>query len=175
MRKSEIVKLIGICSVNYRNFPEQGKEEMLVELWVNMLDDIEFEVAEIAIKRHLSKSVFPPTIADIRQHIADLKYSKHPTPLEAWGKVTEVIRKYGSYRESDAMRELEGLTRKAVEYFGYRDLCISENVMADRAHFLKTYENLITRENENNKLSPLLQESLLKIGTTEKFGGYLNG
>lgn len=163
MTKTEIIKLIGICSVNYRNFPEAGKEEMLIELWHTMLDDVSFQIAEIAIKKYISESVFPPTIADIRQRIADVTKPRTVSPIEAWGNVTNVIRKYGSYNESKALDELDTLTRRAVQYFGYRELCLSENVMADRAHFLKMFESLAERENKNNLLNGAIREVFAEL------------
>jgi hypothetical protein len=165
VNKSEITKLIAICSINYRNFPEAGKEQMLIELWQNMLQDVDFHTAEFAVKKFMSESVFPPTIADIRQRIADITRPRRVSPIEAWGNVTKVIRKYGSYNEQKALDELDTMTRRTVQYFGYRELCISENPMVDRAHFLKMYESMTERENKNNLLSPALQEVFNEIET----------
>lgn len=156
MNKADITKLIALCSINYKNFPEVGKEEMLIELWNNMLEDVPYELGEVAIKKYISESVYPPTIADIRQRVADISKPRVTPSIEAWGNVTKVIRKYGSYNEAKALAELDDLTRKTVEYFGYRDLCISENGMADRAHFLKTYETMAERVTKENLLSPKL-------------------
>jgi hypothetical protein len=163
MDKTDVIKLVGICSVNYRNFPEAGKEALLIDLWANMLSDVTYQIAEIAIKKYMSESVFPPTIADIRQRIAEVTKPRTVTPIEAWGNVTAVIRKYGSYNETKALEELDQLTRRAVQYFGYRELCLSENVMVDRAHFLKMFESLAERENKNNLLHPALQEVFTEL------------
>lgn len=156
MEKKEVIKLIGVLSANYRNFPEANKEQMTIELWNNMLEDVPYELGEVAIKKYISESVYPPTIADVRQRVADISKPRVTSSIEAWGNVTKVIRKYGSYNEAKALAELDDLTRKTVEYFGYRDLCISENGMADRAHFLKTYETMAERVTKENLLSPKL-------------------
>lgn len=160
MTKTEVIKIIGILSANYRNFPEQGKEQITIELWNTMLEDVTYEVAEIAIKKFLSESSYPPTIADIRQQVAEILKPRVTPAIEAWGNVTKVIRKYGSYNEQKALDELDDLTRKTVQYFGYRDLCISENAMADRAHFLKTYETMAERVTKENLLSPKIANYL---------------
>lgn len=169
MKKTDILKAIGLCSVNYKNFPEAGKEEMLVELWQSMLDDIPYTILEMAIKRHMSISVFPPTIADIRKQISELNAKNNfPTSIEAWSQVKHVIQRYGSYNEAKAMSELSGIVKKSVEYFGYRELCLSENEMADRAHFLRTYEQLVDRAKENSRLTLSLKDNINDIF-------YLNG
>jgi hypothetical protein len=163
VKQTEVIKLIGLCSINYRNWPEDGKEELVKELWTKMLSDTSFEVAQVAIEKFLSESVYPPTIADIRQRIADITVIPEKTGIEAWGDVKQAIRQYGSYNEKKAMDSLRGVTRKVVEAVGFRTLCMSENEMADRAHFLKVYDNLDKREQEDSKLLLSTKESIQRI------------
>jgi Loader and inhibitor of phage G40P. len=149
VQQTEVIKLIGLCTVNYRNWPEPGKEEMLMTLWTKMLADVDFEVGQAAIEKHLVESVYPPTIADIRARIADITVIREKTGIEAWGEVKNAIRRYGTYREEDAMKSMGGVTQKVVEAIGFRTLCLSENEMADRAHFLKVYDVMANRERQD--------------------------
>jgi hypothetical protein len=148
VKRTEVIKLIGLCSVNYRNWPEPDKMEMLTALWLKMLDDTEFFIAEAAVEKYLAESVYPPTIADIRARIADITVIKEKTAIEAWDDVKNAIRKYGWYREKEAMQSLGGVTHKVIDSIGFKTLCMSENEMADRAHFLKVYDVLAARERE---------------------------
>ncbi|WP_028609211.1 replicative helicase loader/inhibitor [Paenibacillus harenae] len=163
MKRAEIIKLVGICSLNYRNWPEAGKEEALISLWETMLDDIDYEIGRIVIKKFMSESVYPPTIADIRARIADVTTVRSKPGIEAWGDVKLAIRKYGSYNEKKAMDSLTGVTRKVVDSIGFRTLCLSENEMADRAHFLKVYDTMQKREREDALLMPELRDSMTRI------------
>lgn len=149
MKQADIIKLIGICSVNYRNWPEPGKEEVLIALWGQMLEDVSFEIAQVAVQKYMSESVYPPTIADIRARIADITVFREKPGIEAWGDVKTAIRKYGVYNEEKAMNSLMGVTRKVVESMGFRTICMSENEMADRAHFLKVYDTIAERERQD--------------------------
>jgi hypothetical protein len=119
---------------------------MIVNLWLKMLSDTECYIVEAAIEKFLVESKFPPTIADIRERIADITVVKEKTSIEAWNDVKTSIRKFGFYREKDAMEMLSGTTRKVVEAIGFSTLCLSENEMVDRAHFLKVYDNLANRD-----------------------------
>lgn len=168
MKQSEVIKLIGLCSINYKNFPESGKIEALTELWTRMLSDVSFDIAQIAIEKYISESVFPPTIADIRQRIADITVFPEKTAIEAWGEVTKAIREYGSYNEIKAMDSFMGITRKVVEAIGFKTLCISENEMADRAHFLKVYDNLAERERKDSLMLQSTKESMKRIQGEQK-------
>lgn len=161
MKRAEVIKLIGLCSINYRKWPEEGKEEAIISLWGSMLSDVDFEVAQLAIKKFMSESVYPPTIADIRSRIADIQAPDRKSAIEAWGEVTHLIRKYGSYRQADALSEMSELTRKVVDHIGFRYLCMSENEMADRAHFMKAYDNLAERERKES-LIPLEGRKLME-------------
>ena len=149
MQKIDVMKLIGIMSINYRNWPEAGKEDALITLWTKMLADVTYDVVEAAVEKYMSESIYPPTIADIRARIADITIIREKTGIEAWGDVKHAIRKYGTYREADAMKYLGGVAQKVVEAIGFRTLCMSENEMADRAHFLKVYDVMAYRERQD--------------------------
>ena len=163
MKRADIIKLVGICSLNYRNWPEAGKEDALITLWEMMLSDVDYEVGQVAIKKYMIESVYPPTIADIRARIADVTVARGKTGIEAWGDVKMAIRRYGSYNEQKAMESLKGATKRVVESIGFRTLCLSENEMADRAHFLKVYDTVEKREREDALLLPEIRSAMTTI------------
>src|SRR5690606_6754440 len=98
MNRKEIIKLIRVLSANYRGWPEEGKEADTVQLWESMLADMPYEIGKAAVKAHISRSVYPPTIADIREAAMNLT-NNHISAMESWGMVVDAIRKYGYYNE----------------------------------------------------------------------------
>lgn len=165
MKRTEVTRLIGICSVNYKNWPEDDpdKFEMLVTLWAKMLEDTPYELAEAAVEKYIAEAKFPPTIADIRERIADITVPQGKTAIEAWGDVLKAIRYHGSYNEPKALASLPTVTRKVVEAMGYRTLCLSENEMADRAHFLKVYETMLKRERDDALMLQSTRDAIQRI------------
>lgn len=163
MKRVEVIKLIGLCAINFRNWPEPGKEEALAALWFKMFGDMDYFVVEAAIEKYLVEGKFPPTIADIMTRIADITVAKEKTAIEAWGDVGQAIRKYGSYNETLALEMLTPITRKVVKAMGYREICLSENEMADRAHFFKVYDTLAAREREDALMLPSTKEAIRHI------------
>jgi hypothetical protein len=163
VKQTEVIKLIGLCSVNYRNWPEKDKEELTISLWSKMLADTEFYIAEAAIEKFIAESVYPSTIADIRARIADITVLPEKTPIEAWGDVCTAIRRYGHWNVEKAMDSLSGVTKKVVKSIGFVTLCMSENEMADRAHFLKVYEVLAKREREEALMLQSTKEVMLRL------------
>lgn len=163
MKRADIINLVGVCSINYRNFPEAGKEEALVSLWTTMLEDVEYEVAELAVHKHMSESVYAPTVADIRAKISDIQAPQGLTAMEAWGSVLKSIQQYGSYREKEAIESLDPVTQRVVRNIGFRNLCMSENEMADRAHFTKAYDVHVNRERSDSLMPARGRELMQKL------------
>lgn len=57
-----------------------------------------------------------------------------------------------------ALESLDPITRKCVDSIGYMTLCMSENIMVERAHYQKIFEVYSKREQTEKQLSqPLLQ------------------
>lgn len=83
--------------------------------------------------------VYPNT--NIIAHIR--KYAKFDpeilSPEEAWGDVVRALRRNSPVFSTPAIS-------KAVEVIGWRNLCESSRPEMDRAHFCKTYEAILKRE-----------------------------
>jgi hypothetical protein len=68
------------------------------------------------------------------------------------------------FRQEEALASMREATRLTVQRMGWRELCMSENGMADRAHFLRIYESMEKRTKEENQLPASLKESIAMIG-----------
>ena len=79
---------------------------------------------------------FPPTIAEMRESISTVVHSALPDSGDACGEVIISISHYGYYHQEEALASMREPLRLAVKLMGWGDLCMSENGMADRAHFL---------------------------------------
>ena len=146
----------GIKSV-YPNFGVKSQEQ--AEFWYTMLSDLSYEELSIAVQKHISLNKWPPTVADIREQSMTTK-EELLTGSDAWGEVQRVIRRYGSYREKEALESLDPVVRKTVEGIGFKHLCLSESMMVDRAHFLKLYENNLERKKNDSMLSLELKQKV---------------
>lgn len=127
-------------------------DKYAMKTWYRTLSDLDYKVAENAVLEHISTCVFPPSIAEIRE-----KCAARLTPMvtdwgEAWEEVQIAIRKYGSYREEEAVASLSHLTAVAVRRMGFQNLCKSENTIADRAHFQRMYEGMLKEEKRQTQL-----------------------
>lgn len=143
-----------------------------VKIWYQMLQDIDYKVANIAIQKYMLTNKFPPTIADIRDLSATVQCGDIPDWGDGWEQVIRAIRMYGTYRIAEAMESFDDITRQCVERLGFRNICLSENIAADRANFRMMYETMAERKKKDAqipvKLTNLIEgirQEQLQIGT----------
>lgn len=150
--------LAGIIAV-YPNFRVAESTES-IELWYRMLADLTRDEFALAVDRHILKSPFPPTIADIRKCAAESTELKRDWSL-GWGLVLEAIRKFGYYSEEAALAylaEKDIMTAEVVRRLGFQNLCQSENLQNDRANFRMAYEVEMDKRREYAALPAGMRE-----------------
>ena len=144
-------------------FPNMKISEATVSVWYELLGDLDFRVAQTAVKKILLESPYPPTIADIRKSAVDVSVPRKLSGAEAWGKVINAIHGYGSYGQEKALAALDATTAKVVRYMGWRELCTSEEPGVIRGQFLKMYQQVQKREEEDELLPAALKDDIAQI------------
>lgn len=144
MSEKEFEMIAAAIKASYPN-ANVLPDKFAMRLWYEMLCDLDYSIAQNAVKEHISVSPFPPKIADIRQKCADRMVPQIGDWGEAWGEVEHAIRYFGYMREKEALESMSEITRKVVRRMGWRNICMSENVVADRAHFSQIYDILAKR------------------------------
>ena len=160
MTKGEVAKLLVVLAASY---PKFEVDDLKVQVWYEMLGDLDYDVANIAIKKIIMLNTFPPAIAEVRKAAIEISSPRGLTAAEAWGEVIRAIRDYGYYREKEAMASMSPITAQVVRYLGWREICLSEEPEILRAHFLKMYDQVAAREQEKQLLSPTMQTEIKKL------------
>ncbi len=159
MTKDEFKLIIAMLTAAYPNFEISNK--IAFDMWYESLKDIDLKTAKLAVMKQVTESVYRPTIASLRQMAINIKNPMTTIMgAEAWGEITNAIKKYGLYRESEALESMTKETAELVKRFGFKNLCLSENQMVDRAHFIKAFDK--TRE-ENGKaalIAPAVSQAI---------------
>lgn len=132
--------------------------QQAMELWYRELQDIPYPVAEAALRQWVSTNKWSPSIAEIRETASTVQSGSIPDWGDGWEQVIMAIRKYGSYRIPEAMESFDPVTRQCVERLGFRNICMSENIAADRANFRMIFEQLAERKQKEQQMAlPLKQ------------------
>ena len=83
---------------------------------------------------------FKPTVAELREIYTELVSPTISDWSEGWEQVSKAIGHCGMYQEKAAMESFDEITREVVKRLGFQNICLSENIVADRARFAEIYQ-----------------------------------
>ncbi len=124
-----------------------------MELWYDMLKDMDYQSAYIGLKNHVATSKFAPTIADIRNG-AVISQPQELNEMEAWSLVSKAIRNSG-YNSVDEFAKLPPIVQKSVGLPSQlRTWALDENYNEEvvSSNFIKCYRNELARQRELQKI-----------------------
>ena len=139
----DIALIVSVISVAYPNF---SPSENTVEVYYQTLKDIDAELLKAATLQAVSEPgrKFAPSVGEIRGTIIEIRKATNgiPDSYQAWTEVKRAMVDVGSYRNPEFSNPA---IVETVQAFGWKNLCLSENEVADRAHFIKAYEQIVKR------------------------------
>lgn len=146
----EILHVLALLGAVYPGFE---LKELTVEVYLRLLSDIPADLLEQAALDHVSRSTFFPTIAELRSAAFGLLEAAHPAldAHSAWLEVQAEIERVGRKGEPHFSTPL---IEQAVEALGWRNLCLSDNPVAERAHFVQTYQAVIEQGRQSARRLP---------------------
>jgi hypothetical protein len=141
------IEILSVLKILGDVYPSHRLSSSAVEVYVRLLADIPAMLLEQAALDHISRSAFFPAIAEMRAAAFNILESADPLPggYEAWAEVQAEIGRVGHAGVPDFSNPI---TARVVEQLGWRYLCLSENPVADRAHFVQAYQELAARKRE---------------------------
>ena len=147
-------------------------DEDSIKIWYRLLQDIPYEVANIAIQRHMMTNKFPPTIAEIREQATlSVNNELNSDWGQAWEQVCKAIRIYGLWGTEEALASMDDITKQCVKRLGWKELCMSETPMQDRANFRMIFEELKLKTKQESALPLNIKESIAKLQSKQKMIG----
>lgn len=123
-----------------------GKEfgEEQTGVWYSFFSKEEPEVFQTAIVRLIPKCKFMPSIAEIKEEIAELTAPDlRLKPEEEWDKVQRAIRRYGVYNAEEAEKSLDPYTRSVVKHMGgFKAICLMPDDDWPRKNFMSLWKEM---------------------------------
>lgn len=157
MNREETVKLFLMIKGNYPSYYKDIDEvtsKLTIGMWHSALSDISAQTVFAIAQKYMLQNVYPPTIAQIREMvIKTLTPDSLTSPEEAWESVVLAVKKYGYYQQSEAFATFSEPIRRAVKAIGWQNICQSENIGIERAHFIKMF-NAFNQDNREEALFP---------------------
>ncbi|MBN1459046.1 MAG: hypothetical protein JXA57_05885 [Armatimonadetes bacterium] len=155
MSPAEVAKILGALAVAYPSF-QVG--ELRHRLWSEMLVDLDYRLADTAVRRHIATSRFAPSIAEIREQALQAITPDQLTAAEAWGELMEAVRRHYVTHPEEALTELSPATRRVAEMIGWRQIYLCQELDVLRGQFLRMYEQVQGRITREAMLPPTLKE-----------------
>jgi hypothetical protein len=169
MTREETVKIIRIMSDCYPNYKPNNLSET-VDVWQMMLDEYSYNQVSIALKAYVTSdtSGFAPSVGEI---VAKIQLVSQPQELDgmaAWGLVSKALRN-GTYGAVEEFNKLPPLVKQAVgmpdnlKNWATSDYQTIETVI--QSNFLRTYETIVKRTNEINRMPDNIKSLIEKTNT----------
>lgn len=163
MTQEECAKLLAQAMLAYPNWlKDVGETRMaaMVATWHRMLADIDYQLADAALAKHIATSQYPPTIAELRSAALSLLPSEFPDPDEAWAEVVHHLQRTGYMRTPEWSHPVIGKCVTAM-WGSWANACASvmtDTLGVDRAQFIRMYQTLTKREREAALLPAPIRE-----------------
>ena len=161
MTQQEFGNLVKGMKAVYTD-PKFIPDNWAMEVWFSMLKDILYEVASVSVQTYMMTNKFPPTIADIREHAMKNTTEEQMSPNLAWSLVYKAICN-SSYNSVKEFEKLPEIVQKVVgSPSALESLARSDgfNEEVEKSLFVKQYNAMITREQENAKLPQSIKDRL---------------
>jgi len=146
-------------------YPSAVVTELTIEIYIEELADLDTELLAGAAKKCRATCKWFPTISELRDAAVALSVSDKRSGAEAWGDVLRAISEHGyPHGPGDGWDFQDLLVGRVVRGMGWRNLCMSEEGMADRAHFIKSYEQERDMAFDDARLPP----DLIQLAQTRR-------
>ena len=153
----EIRRALAVAGAAY---PATKILKQTVEIWCRLLGDLPDGSVEAAVLDYLGQAnPFFPAPGVIRQKAIALTCpSAALSAPEAWSEVRQAMRQIGSYGTPEF--STTAVEKAVAAVGGWRYLCLSEEMVADRARFLQAFEIIQKREMDDAWMMPEVKQLL---------------
>lgn len=153
---SHVMAVIHLLAATYGH--TFGKEQ--IQAYIATLADIDGDLLKAATLRFIERNVYPriATPGELRQYAAEIVTQAQglPAATEAWGEVMHQLRYVGSWGAPSWTTPL--IAQAVADVGGWLSLCMTENITADRARFIATYDERRRRHTEDMMQLPASEQ-----------------
>lgn len=138
-------------------------------VWYELLKDIPYSRANVAIQKYMTSEKFPPTIADIRTNATEIiaPAEESMSELQAWDLVRRAIRNSTYYAESEFDKLPEACKIAVGSPGNLREWAAMETdqvATVEQSHFIRNYRAAVQRMKEDAKLPESVKTSITDMG-----------
>jgi hypothetical protein len=145
------MKVETVLKKLFAMYPNANSTPAMVLGYMERLSSIPVHELEIIVNQCIDESEFLPTVAKIKEmHRKMLSPVTPDMAQQGWESVQKAILGVGMWGVPSFK---DPIVKRVVDSFGWMNLCLSENAMADRAQFVKFYEAFARQSADEQRLS----------------------
>lgn len=134
-------------------------------VWYALLKDLPYELASMAVQKHMLTEKFPPTIADLRAKVNEVveRPAEEMSELEAWALVRKAIGNSNYHAEEEFARLPEACQIAVGSPANLREWAMMDSdqvATVEQSHFIRNYRAAAKRMTEDRKLPPAFRERI---------------
>lgn len=170
MTKKDTIGLFGILIAAYPNFDKFKDDEQIesmVNMWATMFADDDSTIVGLAVKKHIMTSKWPPSIAEIRELMADITHPDLIPPDQAWTVVSDLLTIYGEHSATNFELVAPPLIASVLKSIGWHTLWQLHRGSyggnkdgMDRVAFMDLYRPAYERARQAACCSPSLNKAI---------------
>lgn len=167
MNRVETIQVITLLAGNYDSIAKKDKtqKELMIATWLECLGDLDYKLVLNAVKKTIISSPYPPTIHDIRKNAIEIIEPTKSNALAEWDECYKMICN-GNYMTQEEFNSHSEICKKFLgSITQLRAYSSNEDFNMDvvRSNFLKQYEILAAREQEQKLLPQQMQDFTQKL------------
>ncbi len=156
MTNSQAAKLVAVLIAAYRSRISPDDVDAMSAAYERQLGDLDYDVADVAVEQLIATLKFLPSIAEVREAYVALLAGEARPGGEAWGIVHRAIHSQGRYRIPGVDFDFgDPVALDVVRSMNWRELCDSQNPVADRARFVELYDKLAAQDRRRKSVESL--------------------
>jgi hypothetical protein len=156
--RQEAGKLVSVMIAATAQGSRLSRESVddMINAYAALLADLDYARCNAAVRVLLQSKNWIPAVADIRKVVLELERGPVRPAGEAWGDALKAISRYGAYRVPGVDFQFsDPEVLRCVNALGWKELCLSENQVADRARFIELY-GMVSAQERREQQAPLL-------------------
>ena len=175
MTRDETKYILASISAVYPPHLMPKVTETTINIWHQVLQDLNCKDVSVAVVAWLTTNKYPPTISDIRERITLAKLPEIDSADAAWGKLMRAVSACGWNQPAKARSILGERIWRVIAHFSWMHFCTMpmDSESTFYAQFRSAYESRIRRETEQAQMPP---ELVIALGSMrEKHTGIESG
>ena len=145
--------------------PKYIADEFAMSVWYDLLKDLPYDIATMAVQRYMQTETYPPKPADIRRHAQEITspVSEDMSEIEAWGLVRKAINNgiYGADKEFARLPKIiQDTLGSPARIREMASLDTSEVETIEQSHFIRNYRARLESHKREQQLNDGLREAI---------------